>query len=210
MLRVIFGGTFDPIHNGHVTTSLAAFAELEANQMHVVPSAQPPHRDYPGASAGQRLAMVKLAFAECPGVLPDDCELRRDGPSYSLLTLQEMRRRWPDDNITFLLGNDAFAKLDTWYGWQQLTEVANLAVMRRADQDTPWSPAVEALYHQHGCDALSQFHQHRQGQILLLETPDVAISATALREAIAENKDWREKVPVNVATYIEQYRLYGL
>ncbi|WP_417682228.1 nicotinate (nicotinamide) nucleotide adenylyltransferase [Pseudidiomarina aquimaris] len=197
MLRVIFGGTFDPIHNGHVTTSLAAFNELKADCMHVMPSAQPPHRDYPGASAEQRLTMVQLAYAEQPNIIAEDCELKRSGPSYSLLTLQEMQQRWPQDKLIFLLGNDAFAKLDTWYGWQELLHYADLAVMRRQAQDTPWSPAVTELVRTHSA------------QIKQLNTPNVAVSATELRAAIAANRAWREQVPEAVAAFIEQQHLYG-
>lgn len=197
MLRVIFGGTFDPLHNGHVTTSLAAFAELDADVMHVMPSAQPPHRDYPGASAEQRLAMVKLAYKDHPGVIAEDCELRRKGPSYSLLTLKEMHQRWPNDKLIFLLGNDAFAKLDTWFGWQELLKFADLAVMRRDAQNTPWNPAVEELVLTHG------------SQIRLLNTPDIAVSATELRAAIAADKAWRTHVPLSVADYIEEQHVYG-
>jgi nicotinate-nucleotide adenylyltransferase len=197
MLRVIFGGTFDPIHQGHVTTSLAAFAELNGDLMHVMPSAQPPHRDYPGASAEQRLAMVELAYAGHPQIIAEDCELKREGPSYSLLTLQEMHARWPQDQLVFLLGNDAFAKLDSWYGWQELLQYADLAVMRRDAQDTPWTPAVEQLVRSHS------------DSIYLLETPNIAVSATELRAAIANNKAWRDQVPNAVANYIEQHHLYG-
>lgn len=197
MLRVIFGGTFDPIHNGHVTTSLAAFAELNADVLHVMPSAQPPHRDYPGASAAQRLTMVELAYAEQPNVVAEDCELKRNGPSYSLLTLQEMQQRWPDDKLIFLLGNDAFAKLDTWYGWQELLDYADLAVMQRLAQDTPWTPAVQELV------------RSRSAQIKFLNTPNVAVSATELRAAIAANGAWRDQVPAPVADFIEQHHLYG-
>lgn len=197
MLRVIFGGTFDPIHNGHVTTSLAALAELSGDVMHVMPSAQPPHRDYPGASAEQRLAMVELAYAEQEKVVAEDCELRRNGPSYSLLTLQEMRARWPHDKLIFLLGNDAFAKLDSWYGWQELLSYADLAVMQRNAQDTPWTPAVQELA------------RTQRAKLHFLSTPNIAISATELRAAIQANGDWRTQVPPKVARYIEQQHLYG-
>ncbi|WP_258807139.1 nicotinate (nicotinamide) nucleotide adenylyltransferase [Pseudidiomarina sp. CB1] len=197
MLRIIFGGTFDPIHNGHVTTSLAAFAELDGDVMHVMPSAQPPHRDYPGASAEQRLTMVELAYAGSPQVVAENWELKRDGPSYSLLTLREMHERWPQDKLIFLLGNDAFAKLDSWYGWQELLNYADLAVMQRLAQDTPWTPAVEAFVRTHS------------NKVHLLNTPNIAVSATELRAAIASDTAWREQVPPRVARFIEQQHLYG-
>ncbi|RUO74258.1 nicotinate-nucleotide adenylyltransferase [Pseudidiomarina sediminum] len=209
MLRVVFGGTFDPIHKGHVQTSLAAFAELGAEIMHVMPSALPPHRDYPGATAEQRLAMVDLAYSEVTQVIAEDWELRREGHSYSLLTLQEMRETWPNDSLVFLLGNDAFANLDSWFGWQQLLDYAHLAVMRRPAQTTPWTAAVQGLVEARQTTALTELHQQRSGAIYLLDTPDIAISATALRAALATGQSWREWVAPKVADYIEKHHLYG-
>ncbi|WP_411358763.1 nicotinate-nucleotide adenylyltransferase [Pseudidiomarina salilacus] len=208
MLRLIFGGTFDPIHRGHIETSLSAFQQLSAHCMHVVPSAQPPHRDYPGASATQRLRMTELAYAELPQVYVDDCELRREGPSYSLLTLQQMRAQWPDDGLVFLLGDDAFAKLDTWHGWQQLLSYAHLAVMQRPHHASQWSPAVQALYQQHRATTSYELHQRTAGHILTLATPAIDVSATRLRRAIANHSEWRHWVAPAVADYIHQQGLY--
>lgn len=209
MLRLIFGGTFDPIHKGHVTTSLAAFAEVGADIMQVMPSALPPHRDYPGATAEQRLAMVQLAYAEHAKVIAEDWELRRQGHSYSLLTLQEMRDKWPDDSLVFLLGNDAFANLDSWFGWQQLLDVAHLAVMRRPAQNTPWTPAVKQLVAERQSSTLTTLQTQSHGAIYLLDTPDVAISATALRAALATGQSWRDWAHPDVANYIEKHHIYG-
>ncbi|KFZ28671.1 hypothetical protein IDAT_07960 [Pseudidiomarina atlantica] len=208
MLRLIFGGTFDPIHRGHIETSLSAFAHLSADCMHVVPSAQPPHRDYPGASATQRLRMTELAYAELPQVYVDDCELRREGPSYSLLTLQQMRAQWPTDSLVFLLGDDAFAKLDTWHGWQQLLSHAHLAVMQRPHHASQWSPTVQALYQQHRATECEDLHQRTAGHILTLATPAIDVSATSLRHAIASGGEWRHWVAPAVADYIQQQGLY--
>lgn len=208
MLRVIYGGTFDPIHRGHVETSLAAFSQLDATVMHVVPSAQPPHRDYPGASATQRLAMAQLAYAAIPKIQVEDWELRRTGPSYSLLTLQELRARWPEDPLVFLLGDDAFAKLDTWHGWQQLLHYAHLAVMQRPHQTHQWSTAVQDLYQQHQAISPQTLRQHLAGRILTLATPAIDVSATALRQAIANHGSWQHWVTPAVANYIHANGLY--
>lgn len=208
MLRVIFGGTFDPIHKGHVETSLAAFRLLEADVMHVMPSAQPPHRDYPGASAEQRLAMVRLAYAEHSDIVAESWELKRERPSYSLLTLQEMQQHWPQDKLVFLLGNDAFAKLHTWHGWQHLLEVAHLAVMQRPHETMSWSADVKALATKHQVSNIQQLHQHPAGNIICLPTPEIEVSATQLRERIATQDAWEELVPGAVAAYIKQQQLY--
>ncbi|MGQ4276232.1 nicotinate-nucleotide adenylyltransferase [Pseudidiomarina sp. E22-M8] len=208
MLRVIFGGTFDPIHNGHVLTSLAAFQLLKGDQLQVMPSAQPPHRDSLGASPSQRLAMVRLAYAEQPDVCAEPWELQRERTSYSLLTLQEMHRKWPQDHLVFLLGNDAFAKLHTWHGWQELLRVAHLAVMQRPHETKEWSPEVQALAQRSQVTDVAELHQASHGAIICLPTPEIAISATELRQAMAAHGAWEQHVPTEVAAYIKQQQLY--
>lgn len=208
MLRVIFGGTFDPIHNGHVLTSLFAFHLLKGDQLHVMPSAQPPHRDFPGASAAQRLEMVRLAYADQPDVCAEPWELQRERTSYSLLTLQEMHNQWPEDKLVFLLGNDAFAKLHTWHGWQQLLDVAHLAVMQRPHETKEWSSEVQALAQRHQVKEIDKLHQTPNGAIICLPTPEIALSATELRQAMAAHGPWEQHVPDSVADYIKQQQLY--
>ncbi|MDN7123342.1 nicotinate-nucleotide adenylyltransferase [Pseudidiomarina sp. 1APP75-32.1] len=208
MLRVIFGGTFDPIHNGHVQTSLAAFRLLKADHMQVMPSAQPPHRDYPGATPEQRLAMVRLAYAAHADIVAENWELERERPSYSLLTLQEMRATWPQDQLIFLLGNDAFAKLDSWHGWQQLLDVAHLAVMQRPHETSSWSEGVRQLAARHQVDNVQELHDRPAGCMICLPTPEIEVSATLLRDRIAASGAWEQFVPEAVAAYIKQQQLY--
>lgn len=208
MLRVIFGGTFDPIHKGHVQTSLAAFTQLKAERLHVMPSAQPPHRGGPTATAEQRLEMVRLAFTDYPQVIAEPWELDRQRLSYSLLTLQEMQQQWPEDTLVFLLGDDAFAKLNTWHRWQELVQVAHLAVMQRPDQDVCWAAEVEQLAQQRRVTDSHALKQQQAGCILCLDTPAIDVSATALRSKISHQQPWEHLVPPAVAHYIKQHQLY--
>ena len=210
MLRLILGGSFDPIHWGHLKPLVQAFELLQADQMVLLPSAHPPHRDGLGASAAQRLAMAQLAAAEL-APLPccaDDWELQQVRPSYTAITLAQLHQRWPHDQLVFVLGADAFAQLDSWYHWQQLLDHAHLLVLQRPQQTPPWSAALQQLVQQKRAAQVEQLKQQPQGLIGFAETAAVTISATAIRTAIATQQPWRQFLPASVAEYIEQQQLY--
>lgn len=209
MLRLILGGSFDPIHWGHLRPLTQAFALLQADQMVLLPSAQPPHRDGLAATASQRFAMAQLAAAEL-APLPcnaDDWELQQARPSYTAVTLAQLQQRWPHDQLVFVLGDDAFAQLDSWYHWQQLFDYAHLLVLQRPQQQRPWSAALQQLVQQRTA-TVDQLKQQPHGLITFAATDAVSISATAIRTAIANQQPWRQYLPASVADYIEQQQLY--
>lgn len=208
MMRVILGGTFDPIHWGHLRPAAAACEWLKAGALHLLPSAQPPHRDYPGASAEQRLHMAQLAARELSNCQADDWELRQSRPSYTDQTLAELKRRWPDDTLVFLLGDDAFAKLHTWHNWLQLTDHAHLVVLQRPDSNDGWSPEVLSFYQDRYATTSADLQRRESGLILLAPTPEVTISATAIRTAIANGESWEHWLPLAVADFIKSQHLY--
>lgn len=218
MRRVILGGTFDPIHWGHLRPALHTCQLLEAEQLLLMPSAQPPHRDYPGASAEQRLQMAHLAATEVSQELaqsqsPLTClaeawELNQDRKSYTELTLSQLKQRWPDDTLIFLLGEDAFAGLPSWYNWQQLVAHAHLVVMQRPHSRLQLSVQLQAWLAQVETDSREPLLAASQGLVWRAETPTYAVSATAIRQAIQHQQPWRHDVPNLVADYIEQHHLY--
>jgi nicotinate-nucleotide adenylyltransferase len=210
MLRLILGGSFDPIHWGHLRPLMQAFEWLQADQLVLLPSAQPPHRNGLGASAAQRFAMAQLAAAELAPLpcVADDWELQQARPSYTAITLAQLRQRWPHDQLVFVLGDDAFAQLDSWYHWQQLLDHAHLLVLQRPQHQQPWSEALQQLVQQKRATAVEQLQQQPQGLIAFADTTAVNISATAIRTAIANQQPWRQYLPVSVAEYIEQQQLY--
>ena len=127
-LRILYGGTFDPVHAGHLAVAIAARDTLHAD-VAFVPAADPPHRPAPGASAAQRAAMVALAIAGTPGLSLDERELRRDGPSWTVLTLEQARAEaGPSAPLAWLVGADAFRGLPTWHRWETLAGLAHLVV----------------------------------------------------------------------------------
>ncbi|WP_339878265.1 nicotinate-nucleotide adenylyltransferase [Pseudidiomarina gelatinasegens] len=208
MMRAILGGTFDPIHWGHLRPALAVSVHIEAQHLHLIPSAQPPHRSYPGATAEQRLAMAELAANELMNCSADGWELQQQRKSYTQLTLQQLHQRWPNDTLVFLLGEDAFAGLQSWFNWQQLLDHAHFVVMRRPHAQNTFSPALQQWLTQVQVDRVSALHQNTHGHVYLAETPAVNISATAIRQAIQANQPWQHWVPSSVADYIQAEELY--
>ena len=116
----LLGGTFDPVHYGHLRVAEEARQKLELDRLYLLPSGQPPHRRTPGADTRQRLQMLKLALAEFPELALDDRETRRPGPSYMIDTLADIRRDSAARPLMLLIGQDAANQLHTWYEWRQL------------------------------------------------------------------------------------------
>ena len=207
-IRALFGGTFDPIHQGHIDTALALLDELNIDTLHLMPNSVPPHRPQPAATAAQRLEMVKLACNTDKRLVAEDFELRSEQPSYTVKTLQNFKQQYPQDTLLFVMGMDSLVSLDSWYQWQQLTDLAHLVVMPRPGYEL--AQASEALGHyikQHQCQQPGHLHQQSEGYIYLANTPLRDISATAIRNGL-HTKNHHDTVPAAVAEYIEQQQLY--
>ncbi|CAN5598422.1 hypothetical protein BH23PSE2_BH23PSE2_04180 [soil metagenome] len=209
-LHVYYGGTFDPVHNGHLAIARAARDALQS-PVTMMPAADPPHRAAPGASGAQRAEMLELAVRDQPGLSVDRRELRRDAPSYSVDTLRELRAEWGQDApIVLVLGADSFLGLPTWREWRVLLTLAHLVVAERAE--SPLDGALPTLL----ADALSRcwtdtpevLLQSPAGRVLQLRQPLHRASATAIRCRIAVGAPWRHAVPEAVAEYIQQRGLY--
>lgn len=215
-LLVLYGGTFDPVHNGHLAIARAARAALEVD-IHLMPAADPPHRPPPGAAAGDRVAMLQLALADEPGLLPDLRELQRhaaDGArrSYSVDTLHGLRAELgADAPVALLVGADSFLGLPTWKSWQELFGLAHFVVASRAgsrlDAELPF-PLADAL---RGREVASPESLRLQpaGHVLYLRQPLHEQSATDIRHRIAAGRPWRHLVPAAVADYIQSHGLYA-
>lgn len=208
MIRTILGGTFDPIHWGHLRTAQYVSSQLRSDMLVLLPSANPPHRDGPSATPAQRMAMAQLAAREMPQCIADDWELQQPRRSYTQITLAQLQQRWPNDTLLFLLGEDAFAGLPSWYQWQRLVDHAHLVVMRRPHSPHHYSPELQQWLTQVQARSIEQLHQQPQGLVYFAESPQIPISATAIRTAIQTNQPWRDLVPPAVAKYIEQHQLY--
>ncbi|WP_404402347.1 nicotinate-nucleotide adenylyltransferase [Idiomarina seosinensis] len=207
-LRGIFGGTFDPVHNGHLKCANALTTELQMEQLHLMPNAIPPHRPQPGASAEQRLAMVRLACQPYPRLQAEDYELQQDQRSYTVNTLRHFYQQFEQHSLLFIMGMDSLVSLDKWYHWQQLTQFAHLVVLRRPGyQPDQASEFLQDYIQTRLTEHASTLSRQRQGCIYLASTPLVDVSATDLRQKLATGKT-DIPVPKTVARFIQHHQLY--
>lgn len=211
MLKLFYGGTFDPVHNGHVAIARAARDQLDC-QVRLMPAADPPHRAPPGADAGQRAQMLDLAVAGEPGLRVDRRELRRQGRSYSIDTLRELRLELgPDMPIALLVGADSFVGLPTWREWEALFDFAHFVVAprRHSSLDGALSPQLAAAAAGRWTDSAQTLKTTPAGRLFLLEQPLQPESASDIRRRIARGEPWQDMVSPAVAGFIARNGLYS-
>jgi len=208
-LRVgLLGGTFDPIHFGHLRSAVEVREYLALDELRLIPNATPPHRDSPGATAQQRLEMVCLATASDDQLLVDDCELRRERPSYTVETLEALRAELGAEATLFLIvGWDAFCGLPGWHRWESLLELASLVVLQRPEQDQELPEVLKDLLAARSVGDASALTA-TCGEILCLAQTPLAISATHIRSLISAGRSPRFLLPDSVLGYIETNGLY--
>lgn len=204
----ILGGTFDPVHIGHLRGAVEVAELFALDEVRLIPSARPPHRDSPQVSAEDRLAMVRCAVEGVPGLRVDDRELRRARPSYTIDTLESLREELAaDDQLFLVLGWDAFCGLPGWHRWEELLSHCHLLVLQRPDADME---APEALRDLLAARSVSdpQALCGPGGQIAFVWQTPLEISATQLRERLAQGRSIRFLVPDTVLAYIQAHGLY--
>ena len=206
----IFGGTFDPIHYGHLRTAYELLLKLRLAEVRFLPCGQPPHRETPVADAGQRLAMVQMATAGQPGFIVDDRELRRDGPSYSVDTLLDLRAEHPSRSLCLIVGMDAFLGLPKWYQWRQVLELAHVVVAHRPGWIAPGDGPLGELLGDRQTGTVSDLHESRAGSIFIHAVTQLEISSSALRNLIRAGGDPRFLMPDSVRDVIEKSGCYRM
>ena len=210
----ILGGTFDPIHRGHVELARDLRATLPLSAVRFIPVGAPPHRAAPIASAADRLAMIELALAEHPGLAVDAREIERPGPSYTVLTLEELRREDPARPLALIVGADAFLGLPAWHRWRELFDLAHLVVVARpgVDLDLARAPALLPEWERRRTGDAKALVATPAGAILTHPVTAHDISATALRALLARGLAGydaaRGLLPAAVLAYIERNQLY--
>ncbi|MEN0105709.1 MAG: nicotinate-nucleotide adenylyltransferase [Pseudomonas sp.] len=204
----ILGGTFNPVHVGHLRSALEVAEQLGLDELRLIPNARPPHRDAPAVSAQDRLAMVQQAVAGVPLLSVDDRELQRDRPSYSIDTLESLRAELAvEDQLFLLLGWDAFCGLPTWHRWEELLDHCHILVLQRPDADSEAPQALrDVLAARSVSDPLAQAGP--SGQIAFVWQTPLAVSATQIRNLLASGKSVRFLVPDAVLAYINARGLY--
>lgn len=202
----ILGGTFDPIHFGHLRSALEVCEQLNLSHVRLIPSARPPHRNVPYATPQQRLMMLHLAMKNADNFVVDDRELQREGISYSIDTLLSLREDFPNSPLFLLLGTDAFVGIQTWHKWQDLLGLAHIVVIRRPDEIVTMPQDLNAWYQQHLATANDTLTL--AGKIWPVTVTQLAISATAIRTALLEGKSPQFLLPDAVIQLINQLGLY--
>lgn len=206
----IFGGTFDPIHFGHLRTAFELMQELRLAQMRIIPTGSPPHREQPMADASLRLAMVRAAVADQPGFVVDDRETRRSGMSYSVDTLDELRRDFPRHALSFIVGMDAFLGLPNWHRWRDILDLAHIVVAHRPGWKAPTTGPLGELMVDHGTGTIRDLHSSPAGRIYIHAVTQLEISSTGLRNIITSRRDPRFLVPDAVRDIIIETECYAL
>jgi len=205
----VFGGTFDPIHYGHLRTAFEVSQSLRLAEVRFVPTGSPPHRDQPIASAELRLAMVKAAIADQPAFVVDDREVRRSGTSYSVDTLEELRAEYPERSLCLLLGMDAFLGLPNWHRWRDLFNLAHVVVAHRPGWKAPTSGPLGEVMVDRGTGGIRDLHEQKAGRIYVHAVTQLEISSTELRQIITADRDPRYLVPDAVCGIIRETRCYA-
>jgi nicotinate-nucleotide adenylyltransferase len=198
----ILGGSFDPIHYGHLRTALDVRQALGLEEIRLIPLRSPPHRGALATDPETRLAMVRAAVADDPAFRVDDRELKRAGKSYTLDTLLSLREEIPEAPICLLLGNDAFRGFPGWHRPQEILQQAHLVVMARPGEPVP------TLYPEHIATDPALLEQTLGGKILQQQVTQLEISATQIRAMLKEGRSPRYLLPEPVLEIIERQGLY--
>jgi len=211
----ILGGTFDPVHYGHLRLAADVRKALQLPEVRLVPAGVPPHRAAPVASAAHRLAMAELGCAEFPGLRADPREVERAGPSYTLATLESLHDEQPARPLALIVGADAFAGLEQWWHWERLFSLAHFLVVARPDiAFTPdaLSPTLRVHWERRLTTDPTRLARTLSGALLRVAVTPQPISASAIRAALARGaagmSEVRGLLPAAVLAYIDRNQLY--
>jgi len=190
----IFGGTFDPVHFGHLRPALDVMQALDIEQVRFLPNCVPPHREQPWLDAATRRQLLELALADMPGFELDCRELEREGKSYMVDTLASLQADFPDHHLCLILGMDAFCGLHTWHQWQRVLQLCHVVVTGRPGFDWPSEPALQVL-EACRCTDPGELKRLEAGRILLQSVTQLDISASEIRRQLQSGLDIRYLLP---------------
>lgn len=204
----VFGGTFDPIHYGHLRTAFEMLQALAFEEVRFTPCGDPPHRGLTFADAELRFRMVEAAIAGQEGFVADDRELHREGPSYTIDTLIELREEHPQRSLGLIVGMDAFLGLSTWHRWDELLNVAHIIVAHRPGWKAPDIGPLGELITEHGTHRVADVHNATHGRIHIHAVTQLEISSTEIRDLIAAGRDPRFLMPDALRNLIQEKEIY--
>lgn len=205
----VFGGTFDPIHNGHLRSALELAQRLNLEQLRMMPCADPAHRAAPEASAEHRAAMLEGVLEGDPALVCDRRELDREGHSYTIDSLIELREEFGQErSICLTMGCDAVLNINSWHRWNELLDFANVVVIARPGWQLPQQGLIANWLGDNACEAIEELHSRSAGAILVEELRPFPISASEIRQLIKDGQSARFLLPESVIDYISKHSLY--
>jgi len=204
----ILGGTFDPIHNGHIHIATELLKYLPLDIIKFIPVLIPVHRNQPIATTAQRLTMLNLAIKDTPKLEIDERELHRSTPSYTVDTLLSLREEFPESPLCLIVGMDAFIDLEKWHRWRKLLELAHIVVVNRDHIDIPTQGNLPNIIQQHQTNNSNDLLVQPAGKLFFQTIPPIDVSATQIRERLANQKSIEDLCPIPVCEYIIQENIY--
>ena len=209
MLRLIgvFGGTFDPVHNGHVLIISELLEKLPFEKILVIPNFQPPHRESSQVSYKHRYEMTSLAFKDIPKTTVDWREYLREGPSYAIETVKEVMTKEEEARVVMIVGSDSFVDIHSWYKWKELIDLVDFVIMKRPGSPLSKNNKAKDLVNFEGFK--KDLFEDRQLNIFEIEVAPFKISSSSIREKIAKGKKIDHLVNKHVEEYIKEHGLYG-
>jgi nicotinate-nucleotide adenylyltransferase len=209
MSVALFGGTFNPVHFGHLNLANSLADYLQVQSVRMIPCAIPSHREIPSVSAEQRLAMLQLAVEGSAHLTTDDLELKKGTTNFSIDTVKHVRQAIDAQTpLFFCLGIDALLSINSWHRWTELLDYCHIAVCSRPSYQLPKDGVVANWITQHLCDDLTAVKKQSQGCVHLCKIPLLDISSTAVRDSVKCAKNFDHLTPEPVVNYIKQHSLY--
>lgn len=205
------GGTFDPIHFGHLRMAQEFADNLQLSAVRFIPAAIPPHKSAPIVSAEHRSAMVRLGIAGNSIFSCDERELHRVGASYTIDTLKSLRDELGADiSLVLLMGSDAFSKFDTWHHWQEIIQLCHIALVQRPIEGNqePLSEALQSFLKSHYTENTDDLHSKPSGLLTMQTVTALEISSTAIRKYLQQQNSVRYLLPDSIIEYIRTHQLY--
>ena len=203
----IFGGTFDPVHYGHIEPAMSVKQALGLEQLRFIPNREPPHRETPWLDVDQRLSLLQTALADYEGVVVDERELKREGPSYMVDTLLSLKEDFPQQDFCLIIGMDALMGIHRWHRWRELFKLCHIVVTQRPGFDesviTQNMDADEADFVQQKITRdISDLSLQPTGKILLQSVPQLDISSTMIRDSLSRGEDISQWMPAAAYTQL--------
>jgi len=205
----VLGGTFDPIHNGHLHLAVEVLNKLNLDEIKLIPSNIPPHRSAAFASSTHRKEMVELAILDKDKLSIDLCEIKNQNISYTINTLKSLRREFPEDALFLIIGEDVFKNINTWEKWESLLEYSHILVTTRVEnQNNDLCEEIKKWRDSNKTEDFNTMKKVTSGYIYFINTPVIKISSSMIRQCYIKNESVDNYLPSNVTSYIEKNNLY--